>query len=431
MKVNKYYWNTMRQEDKVQMFARSELNINAVSESVNTIINTVKKNGDQALLQYNHQFDKTPLDMNLRVSPEEFAEAESLISDEVKEALSYSIENVKRFHTIQKPEAMNMVEVRPGVLAGEKASAIESAGLYVPRGRGNFPSMLYMLAVPAVVAGVPRICIVTPPDEKGKVDPACLYAAKLCGINEIYKTGGAHAIAALTYGTETIKPVVKLNGPGSMYVTAAKRLLSGQVDIGMPAGPSESMILADAEADPYKAALDLLIEAEHGSDSSALLVTDSEELADKTEQEIIKLTESLGEPRKTFVQDVMKGYGGIIICETLSEAADVVNQFAPEHLQLQTVEPFQTLSLIKNAGEILLGDNTPFSIANYSVGANAVLPTGGNAKTYSAVSVRDFIKYSSVVYVTAEGLDEMKDHVTILADYEGFETHGDALKKRR
>ena len=266
---------------------------------------------------------------------------------------------------------------------------------------------------------------------KGKSTPACLYAAKLCGIEEIYKIGGAHAIAALTYGTETIKPVMKLNGPGSMYVTAAKRLLSGKVDIGMPAGPSESMILADSAADPCKVALDLLIEAEHGSDSSALLVTDSDELAVKTEQEIVRLTETLGEPRKTFVQDVMKGYGGIIVCDSLDEGAEVVNQFAPEHLQLQTEEPFQTLSLIKNAGEILLGDNTPFSIANYSVGANAVLPTGGNARTYSAISVRDFIKYSSVVYVTGDGLEGMKDHVTILADYEGFETHGDALKKRR
>ena len=177
MKVNKYYWKEMQQSDREQIFARSELNIHAVSESVNTIIEAVRNEGDIALLKYNNQFDNTPLDMTLRVSEEEFEEAESLVSDEVKQALAYSIENVKRFHIVQKPEAMNMVEVRPGVLAGEKASPIESAGLYVPRGRGNFPSMLYMLAIPAVVAGVPRICIVTPPDEKGKVDPRL----PLCG----------------------------------------------------------------------------------------------------------------------------------------------------------------------------------------------------------------------------------------------------------
>ena len=430
MTINTYNWKNMQPSEKDAIFSRSELNISAVKESVQKIIDDVRENGDAALLKYNQKFDKTPADMTLRVSDAEFEEAESLISQDVKNALSYSIENVRKFHKAQKPEAMSMIEVRPGILAGEKAIPIESAGLYVPRGRGNFPSMLYMLAVPAVVAGVPRICIVTPPGENGKVDPACLYAAKLCGISEIYKTGGAQSIAAMAYGTETIKPVVKMNGPGSMYVTAAKRLVSGKVDIGMPAGPSESVVLADGKADARKVALDLLIEAEHGSDSSAILVTESQNLADDVINHIEELTETLGEPRKTFVKDVMKGYGGIIITESQSEAAEVVNQFAPEHLQIQTEDPFQTLSLITNAGEILLGENTPFSIANYSVGANAVLPTGGNARTFSAVSVRDFIKYSSVVYVTSQGLEEMKSHVETLADYEGFETHGDALKKR-
>ncbi|OQY33763.1 MAG: histidinol dehydrogenase [Spirochaetaceae bacterium 4572_59] len=431
MKINKYSWEKMTRSEKEQVFSRSELNISAVSDTVNNIINEVRNEGDAALLKFNNQFDKTPLDMSLRVSDEEFDEAEKHISDDVRDALIYSIENVRRFHNAQKPESMNMMEVRPGVLVGEKASPIESVGLYVPRGRGNFPSMLYMLALPAVVAEVPRICIVTPPDEKGKVDPACLVAARLCGITEIYKIGGAHAIAALAYGTETIKPVVKMNGPGSMYVTAAKRLVAGRVDIGMPAGPSESMVWADSNANPEKVALDLMIEAEHGSDSSALLVTECSQLADSVEKKIIQLTKDLGEPRKTFVTDVMKGYGGIILCESMEQSAKVINRFAPEHLQIQTTDPFESLPYIKNAGEILLGDNTPFSIANYSVGANAVLPTGGNAKTYSAISVRDFIKYSSVVYVSADGLEEMKPHVISLADYEGFETHGDALKKRR
>lgn len=431
MKINKYFWEKMTQNEKEQVFSRSELNINAVSDAVSKIINEVRSDGDAALIRLNNQFDKTPLDMTLRVSEEEFEEAEKIVSKELKDALIYSINNVKQFHKAQKPESMKMMEVRPGVLAGEKASPIESAGLYVPRGRGNFPSMLYMLAVPAVVADVPRICIVTPPDENGNVDPACLVAAKLCGITEIYKIGGAHAIAALAYGTETIKPVLKLNGPGSKYVTAAKRLVAGHIDIGMPAGPSESMVWADSNADPEKVALDLMIEAEHGSDSSALLITECSNLADTVEKKIMELTMTLGEPRKTFVQDVMKGYGGIIITESLEESAELINHFAPEHLQIQRTDPFQSLSYIKNAGEILLGDNTPFSIANYSVGANAVLPTGGNAKTYSAISVRDFIKYSSVVYVSAEGLEEMKPHVINLADYEGFETHGDALKKRR
>ena len=430
MTINIYSWENIDKEKRDALLSRSELDISEVKESVQKIIDDVKLRGDEALQYYNAKFDKTPAEMPLKVSEKEFKEAEKAVSPEVKEALAYSIENVKRFHRAQKPESMNFMEIRPGVFAGEKAIPIDSAGLYVPRGRGNFPSMLYMLAVPAVVAEVPRICIVTPPGEDGTVDPACLYAARLCGIDEIYKTGGAHSIAALAYGTETIKPVSKLNGPGSMYVTAAKRLVSGAVDIGMPAGPSESMVLADKTADPYKVALDLLIEAEHGSDSSAILVTDSKDLSDQVVKHITKLAGELGEPRKTFVEDVLKGYGGIIFTDTIEKSAEVVNLFAPEHLQIQTSEPFQTLSLIKNAGEILLGENTPFSIANYSVGANAVLPTGGNARTYSAVSVRDFIKYSSVVYVTDTGLEEMKPHVVSLADYEGFETHGNALKKR-
>lgn len=431
MKINRYIWKTMNAEDREKLFSRSEINIKDVSESVEKIIRDVRENGDAALLQYNHMFDGTPRNMNLKVSKEEFDTAETLITREVKDALEYSIDNVRRFHLTQKPEAMSMIEIQPGLLAGEKAIPLDSAGLYVPRGRGNFPSMLYMLAIPAVVAGVKRVCVVTPPDKEGNVDPACLYAARLCGVKEVYKVGGAQAIAALAYGTESIPKVHKLSGPGSMYVAAAKRLLFGQVDVGLPAGPSESIVIADASADPRKVALDLMIEAEHGSDSAALLITDSINCADSCEKEIRTLTEALPEPRKTFVEDVMKGYGGIILTDSVEESAELANLFATEHLQIQTAEPFQTMNLIRHAGEILLGDNTPFSIANYAVGPNAVLPTGGNARTWSAVSVRDFIKYTSIIYSDKTALDNLSSHVECLADYEGFSTHGDALKKRR
>ncbi|MCK5199060.1 MAG: histidinol dehydrogenase, partial [Spirochaetales bacterium] len=325
---------------------------------------------------------------------------------------------------------MNFDEIRPGLFAGEKSIPIESAGLYVPRGRGSFPSMLYMLAVPAAVAGVERICVITPPGEDGEVDPGCLYAAKLCGIDEVYRVGGAHGIAALAYGTESIPAVHKITGPGSMYVTAAKRILYGTVDVGLPAGPSESVILADSDADPWNLALDLLVEAEHGSDSSAVLITTSDDVAEKTAENIEKLISDLTEPRRTFVSDVFKGYGAIFLVDSIEEGAELVNAFAPEHLQLKTKEPFSTLSLIKNAGEILLGENIPFSAANYVTGVNAVLPTGGNARTWSAVSVRDFIKYSSVVYADKNGYEDFKDHVITLSDYEGFVTHGNALKLR-
>lgn len=431
MKINIRKWNELDNKTKATIFARSELNISEVSESVSNIIASVKAGGDKSIRELTLKFDKADIsNLPLLVQKEEYEAAEKLISDEVKDAIKYSIENVQRFHIEQKPQQMGFTEIKPGIFAGEKPIAIASAGLYVPRGRGSFPSMLYMLAVPAAIAGVKRIVVVTPPNPDGSIDPACLYAAKLCGVHEVYRVGGAQAIAALALGTESIQPVVKLSGPGSMYVAAAKRLLSSQVDPGLPAGPSESVVLADAAADPFKVAIDLIIEAEHGSDSSALLITPSTELAQKAAKIIAEKTAKLPEPRKTFVEDVMSGYGGIIITETIEEGAEIVNTFAPEHLQIQTADPFDTLSLIENAGEILLGDKVPFSVANYSTGANAVLPTGGGAKTYSAVSVRDFIKYSSVVYTTEKGLKDAAVHVKALADYEGFITHGNALTDR-
>ena len=431
MKPEIFVWNDLQQKKKDFFLKRSESDISEVMDSVSAIINTVKEKGDKALLDYTLKFDNINLTgKDIKVSKEEFETAENNLSKEVKEALKYAIDNIRKFHKTQKPSSMKFDELRPGLFAGEKAIPIESAGLYVPRGRGSFPSMLYMLAVPAAVAGVERICVITPPGENGEVDPGCLYAAKLCGIEEVYRVGGAHGIAALAYGTESIPSVDKITGPGSMYVSAAKRILNGTVDVGLPAGPSESMILADNNADPWKLALDLLVEAEHGSDSSAVLVTTSSEVASITADYIEKLIDNLSEPRKTFVKDVFNGYGAIFLVDDIEKGAELVNAFAPEHLQLKTKEPFSTLSLIKNAGEILLGENIPFSAANYVTGVNAVLPTGGNAKTYSAVSVRDFIKYSSVVYVDKNGYEDFKKHVITLADYEGFETHGNALKLR-
>ncbi len=424
-------WSKLPKEKKQYYLNRSEIDISRVSESVSGIINAVRTEGDAALRKFTKEFDGyDSAGISLKVSREEIDEAENTLDSTVKNALEYAIENITLFHESQKPLSIHFKEIKPGILAGEKPTPIESAGLYVPRGRGSFPSMLYMLAIPAKVAGVERVCVVTPPDKEGKVDPGCLYAAKLCGVGEIYRVGGAQAVAALAYGTESIDPVVKITGPGSMYVTAAKRLLYGIVDVGLPAGPSESMVLADGSADPWKVALDLLVESEHGSDSSAILVTDSLSLAEKTAEHVEKLVENLPEPRKTFVTDVFSGYGVILLVDSMEKGADIVNMFAPEHLQIQTKEPFTTLSLIKNAGEILLGDNLPFSAANYVTGANAVLPTGGTAKTFSAVSVRDFIKYSSVIYATESGYNNFRDHVITLADYEGFVTHGNALKLR-
>lgn len=418
-------------EELQKLFARSEADISAVTENVSKIIRDVKNRGDAALREFTLKFDKADISaLPIRVREREFDEAERELSDGIKEAILFAVENVRRFHAPQKPSGLPLHEIRPGVFAGERATPIESVGLYVPRGRGSFPSMLYMLAVPARIAGVERVCIVTPPSERGTVDAACLFAARACGVTEVYRVGGAQAVAALAYGTESIRPVRKILGPGSMYVTAAKRLLHGVVDVGLPAGPSESIVLADDTAAPRNVTLDLLVEAEHGSDSSAILVTPSEPLAREVAALLGEEIERLPEPRKSFVRDVFSGYGGIIVTGTIDEAAKFVNEFAPEHLQIQTEEPFELLSRITNAGEILLGEHVPFSLANYAVGANAVLPTGGNARTWSAVSVRDFMKYSSVVYLTKTGYRELADHVVTLAAYEGFVTHANAITKR-
>jgi len=426
------FWESLKEEEKNQLLRRSETNIDEIMDDVRSILAKVRKEGDSALFHFSKAFDKTDItSIGLRAKDEDFSRAESALSGEVKEALTYSIENVQSFHKDQVPREMRLKEIRPGIIAGERPTPVDSAGLYVPRGRGSFPSMLYMLAVPAALAGVPRIVVVTPPNPDGSIDPACLYTARLCGVHEVYRTGGAQGIAALGYGTESIEKVVKIIGPGSKYVAAAKRILSSIVDTGLPAGPSESIIIADETPDPETVALDLLIEAEHGSDSSAILITSSRSLGEKVAELLPGMIQELPEPRKTFVQDVFSGYGGIIVTESRDVAVDLVNTFAPEHLQIRTSDPFQTLSGIRNAGEILLGKHVPFSAANYSIGANAVLPTGGMARTFSPVSVRDFIKYSSVVYMTGAGYESIRKPVIELADYEGFITHGNALKKRK
>lgn len=429
--VNIERWEAISDERKRELLDRSEADISSVRGAVEEIISAVRHEGDKALRRFTADFDGVDLgDLPLAVSREERRRAADMVPEELKQAIAYSVENVRRFHRGQKPEGMLWHEIRPGVLAGERALPLDSAGLYIPRGRGSFPSMLYMMAVPAQIAGVHRIAMVTPPGPDGGVDPACLYAAELCGVHEIYRVGGSQALAALAYGTESIEPVVKFMGPGSMYVAAAKRILAEKVDVGLPAGPSESIILADDSADPVKIALDFLIEAEHGSDSSALLITPDMNLAQEAAREIESRLEGLPQPRRQFVQDVLQGYGGIIVTEDFNTAAEVVNRFAPEHLQIQCREPFDSLPLIRNAGEILLGENTPFSLANYSAGPNAVLPTGGKARSYSAVSVRDFMKYSSVIHCTAKGYEQLAAPAAVLADYEGFFCHAQALKGR-
>ncbi len=418
-------------DEFARLMRRAEQDITDLLPVAEEVIGRVRREGDDAVVAYTRKFDAPEFTAGqIRASADDFAAARKSLPEDVKAAVIHAYTNIRRFHEEQMPEPMWFTEVLPGVMAGEKVTPVSSVGLYVPRGKGAFPSVMLMLAVPAVVAGVERVVVVTPPGPDGKVDDASLFAAEVCGVKEVYAVGGMQAIAALAYGTTTIPRVAKVIGPGSSYVSAAKRLLYGVIDVGTPAGPSESIILADETADPRIAAVDLLVEAEHGPDSAALLVTHSREVAEQVERILPELIDALPEWRRKFVETVLGGYGGIVITESLDASIQFANDYAPEHLEILTWEPFVTLQKIKNAGEILLGPYTPIPISNYCLGLNAILPTGTFARSFSAVGVNDFLKRSGVGYLSREGYDALKETTAILADYEGFPAHAQAIRRR-
>lgn len=437
MTIALYRWAETDQAVKNKIMRRGQANIDAVCEIVKPIIEDVRDNGDEALRRYAAKFEHSNIG-SIKATPEEFDRAEKALSQELKDAIKTCVENVRKFHQ----EQMNhvpprwMIEIQPGVHAGEQVSTIESVGLYIPRGKGAFPSALYMLAIPAVIAEVETIAIVTPPTPDGSVDDATLYTARLCGVENVYKCGGAQGIAALAYGTDTVPQVKKVLGPGSPYVAAAKRLLSDIMDPGMPAGPSESIVLADETADPDNTILDVLNEAEHGKDTGALLVTHDEKLALYVQKNMPAVIESLPEPHKGICAHVMSGetadsYGGIILTGSLEDSIAVSNEYAPEHLHLKIKDGGNRLDEIKHAGEVLIGEYTPSSLGNYGIGVNHVLPTGGWAHTYSCTSVWDFLKRTSISQCDAEGLKALTGPVTTITDYEGFPTHGEVLRRRK
>ncbi len=431
MKINRYILNQLSAEEYAQLLRRSEIDISALQDIVRPIIQKVKQQGDQALLDYSFQFDKANMTATqLKVTAEEFAQARDRLDPELKTVIQTSAANIRKYHQAQLPEEMWFTEIAEGILAGEKITPITSVGLYVPRGKGAFPSVMLMLAIPAILARVPKVVVCTPPTAEGLVDDASLFAAEVCGVSEIYKVGGAQAIAALAFGTESVPKVDKVLGPGSSYVSAAKRQLYGNIDVGTPAGPSESIILCDEHTDPYIAALDLLIEAEHGPDSAALLVTHSAILADQVAALLPDLIADLPEERQRFCQTGFANHGGIVLTDNLAASIDFVNRFAPEHLEVLVTEPMAILSKIVNAGEILLGQYTPITIGNFALGVNAILPTGGFARTFSCVTVFDFLKRTSIGYLTAEGYQNIKDTARKFAEYEGFPAHANAIAKR-
>ncbi len=433
MTINIYKLSEISADTRKNILRRSEIDINNVKDIVAPIIEDVRLNGDAALVKYAQKFDGAKVDVNnIRATEEEFAHARGNLDDKLKDAIRFCADNVRKFHQVQKDreERSWLTEVNPGVWAGEQISPLPSVGLYVPRGKGCFPSVMYMLAMPAIVAGVPKIAVCTPPTENGSIDDASLFTAEVCGIKNVYKAGGAQAIAALAYGTQTIPKVVKVLGPGNSYVAAARRLLSDIINPGMPAGPSEALILADESAHVKNTALDLLNEAEHGPDSASILVTHSAELAEKIAKILPELIAQLPEKRQEFCNAGFSNYGGIVLTSSLAESIEFCNEYAVEHLHLKVKNPEKVIPQLYDVGEILVGEFTPIVMGNFGIGVNAVLPTGGHAKTYSATSIWDYMKRTSLAMVGREGYAALKDPVVTISDYEGFSAHSNAIKLR-
>ncbi len=415
------------------LLERTETDLSPYLAGVDPIIAAVRAEGDAALLRFARDYDRvTDAGMALRATEAEFDAAFRAVDSEVVQAIEFAIDAIRRFHEEQRPAPLWLREMRPGVWAGERVVPIDSVACYVPRGKGSFPSMVNMTVVPGVVAGVPHLIVVTPPGADGTVDAGTLVAAKLAGCREVYKCGGAQAVAAVAFGTETVPRCHKIVGPGSPWVVAAKQRLAGVIDPGLPAGPSESIVLADAHANGRLAALDLIVESEHGADSSAWLVTDNLEVAEAARAALPGLWAGMEPSRAAYSRAVLGGaQGGIVVTRDLDAAVAFVNAYAPEHLLLLVADPLAVLGRIRNAGEALLGSSTPLPLGNYLLGPNAVLPTGGHARTCSPLSVHDFTKRMGVGWVTPPGYPLLAKHAHALAVYEGFDGHARAVSPLR
>ena len=412
--------------DLNETIKRSEQDVNNVLDIVSDILNNVRDNGDEAVKSYTEKFDGVLVD-DLKVSDDEIRQAYETLDNSLLKALKQAAANIEKFHKKQIPKEWN-IEVNPGINAGQIVRPINSAGCYIPGGRAAYPSSILMTVIPAKIAGVEKVVCVTPPQKDGGILDAILVAADIAGADEIYKVGGAQAIGALAFGTESIPSVEKIVGPGNIFVTAAKKLVYGQVDIEFPAGPSEVLILADDTAIPKYLATDILAQAEHDPNASCFLVTDSEKLAIETDKYVAELTEIA--PRREIIEESLSKSGKIIITDTFEEAIHVTNEYAPEHLIISTQDDDETLSHIKNAGSIFLGAYSPVAAGDYGSGTNHVLPTGGGAKMYSGLSTEAFIKKPTVQRLTKEGLKNLAKTSVPIAEYEGFFAHANSFKTR-
>jgi len=400
----------------------------SIVNDVKTIISEVRKNGDAALIKFTEKFDKVKLKPeNLRVTCEEIQKAYSMVSEEQVSALKLMKEKVNAFEKSALKQ-LGTATSQEGITIQNMLFPIESIGCYVPGGQAAYPSTVVMTTVPAKAAGVPRIVVCSPPNKDGEVNPLVLVAADICGVNEIYKVGGAQTIAALAYGTETIKSVRKIVGPGSKYVTMAKILVSKDVAIDMPAGPSEVLVLADETANPKFVAVDMISQAEHSSDSVAGLITTSKKLSEEVYKWLANLTPSA--ERSKIVEKALTEFGFIITCNSKDEMISLANAFAPEHLEIMTQNPLEIVDKITSAGLILVGSYSPVSLSDYGSGTNHVLPTGGFAHSFSGLSALDFVRRVSVVDCSKEGLLALKEHVRVMTKAENLPSHYRAVEAR-
>ena len=411
--------------DKNELFIRSD-NKTGVAETVSEIIEKVKADGDKALKFYSEKFDKVKLD-SLEVSENEFDEAFNIVDDKFIEVLKKASENIKDFHSRQVRQSFISTE-KDGVVCGQRIIPIEKVGLYVPGGTAAYPSSVLMNCIPAKIAGCKKIVMVTPPKADGKVNPNILVAAKLAGVDKVYKIGGAQAVAALAYGTETVLAVDKIVGPGNAFVAEAKKQVFGRVAIDMIAGPSEILVIADKTNNPGHIAADLLSQAEHDKMATAVLVTDDKDFANAVSNELEKQIPQL--LRSEIARTSIDNNGKIIITDDLFKAVEVSNELAPEHLEICTDNPFDYLGYVKNAGSVFLGKNCPEALGDYFAGPNHTLPTSGTAKFSSPLSVDDFVKKSQYTYFTADALKKVADDVALFAQTEGLTAHARSVTIR-
>lgn len=410
------------------LLKRSPNNYDEYADAVAEIVNDVRANGDKALFEYTLKFDKTTLTAdNILVSKEEIEEAYSLVEPSLVEVIKKAAENIRVFH--EKQRQYSWFDSKPdGTILGQKVTALSKVGVYVPGGKAAYPSSVLMNIIPAKVAGVEEIIMTTPPSKDGKVNPGTLVAAHIAGIDKIYKAGGAQAIAALAFGTESVPKVDKIVGPGNIFVALAKKQVFGFVSIDSIAGPSEILVLADETANPRYVAADLLSQAEHDELASAILVTNDMHLAEEVSKEVDKFTEVLS--RKEIMEKSLENFGYILVVDTINEAIDVANDIASEHLEIVTKNPFDTMTRIKNAGAIFLGEYSSEPLGDYFAGPNHVLPTNGTAKFFSPLSVDDFVKKSSIISYSREALEVIHKDIIEFAESERLTAHANSIKVR-